>query len=141
MARLTHELLEDNPFTTLQVVLEPTGGLTPEAVQRELGLRLLSDSMAACQDNPTYLDKHYALHAGRPNGAKRFIVLLPLALRDYLPRNWAEDVGSIATIAWRAGPDDVPSEHELAPYECTWAGRLSGRPIDRQALPEDLLAT
>ena len=37
VAGLIRELLTVNPFTTLQVVLEPVGELTPEAVRREVG--------------------------------------------------------------------------------------------------------
>ena len=60
MAGLIHELLRENPFTSLQVVLEPAGELTPEAVQHEVDGPLLSELMAACQVNPTYLDRYYA---------------------------------------------------------------------------------
>ena len=42
MAGLIQDLLRVNPFTTLQVVLEPAGDLTPEAVRREVGPRLLN---------------------------------------------------------------------------------------------------
>lgn len=81
VVQLIRELLQVNPFTTLQVVLEPTEKLTSEAVQREVGPRLWNELLAVCLANPTYLDKYYALQPGRPNGAKRLIVLLPLSLR------------------------------------------------------------
>src|SRR5689334_6716911 len=45
IAGLIQELLRVNPFTTLQVVLEPVGELTADAVQREVGARLLSGLM------------------------------------------------------------------------------------------------
>jgi radical SAM superfamily enzyme YgiQ (UPF0313 family) len=122
MAGLIREVLRVNPFTTLQVVLEPAGDLTAEAVRREVGLRLLGELMAACQANPTYLDKYYALQPGRPNGAKRLIVLLPLALRAQLPRDWGEEVGRLATVVWKVGLAEAPREHEMEPYEFTWAG-------------------
>jgi radical SAM superfamily enzyme YgiQ (UPF0313 family) len=121
VAGLIHELLRANPFTTLQVVLEPTEERTPEAVQREVGVPLLSTLMAACQANPTYLDKYYALQPGGLNGAKRLIVLLPLALREQLPCEWSEDVGSLATVVWRAGVEELPCEDELESYEFAWA--------------------
>jgi radical SAM superfamily enzyme YgiQ (UPF0313 family) len=122
VAGLIHELLRANPFTTLQVALEPAGELTPEAVRREVGARLVSELMAACQANPTYLDKYYALQPGRPNGAKRLIVLLPLALRKQLPLGWREDVGELATLVWRVGHEEAPGEDEMGPGECAWAG-------------------
>jgi hypothetical protein len=119
-AELIDELLRVNPFTTLQVVLEPAGKLTPEAVRREVGASLLSELMAACQANPTYLDKYYALQPGRPNGAKRLIVLLPLALREQLPLEWGEDVGELATLVWRVGLDEMPCEDEMESNEYLW---------------------
>jgi hypothetical protein len=122
VAGLIHELLRANPFTTLQVVLEPSGELTPQAVRQEVGPRLLSQWMAECQTSPTYLDKYYALQAGRPNGAKRLIVLLPLALRGQLPREWAEDVGRLATVVWRIGGEGVLQGDEMDAFEAAWPG-------------------
>jgi hypothetical protein len=119
-ARLIRTLLRENPFTTLQVVLEPSGEATAEAVRDEVGARLLGELMAACQANPTYLDKYYALHPGRPNGAKRLIVLLPLTLRERL-REWTEDVGQLATVVWRVDPEQAQGVAEMEPYEFTWA--------------------
>jgi hypothetical protein len=117
---LIQELLRVNPFTTLQVVLEPAGELTPEAVRREVGPHLLGELLAACQASPTYLDKYYALQPGRPNGAKRLLVLLPLALREQLPPGWGEDVGKLATVVWRVGVEEAPREEEMETYEFAW---------------------
>jgi radical SAM superfamily enzyme YgiQ (UPF0313 family) len=122
VAALIEEVLRVNPFTTLQVVLEPAGGLTPDAVQREVGARLLSEWLAACQANPTYLDKYYALQPGRPHGAKRLMVLLPLALRERLPPEWTEDIGELATLVWRVGLEAMPGAEEMEAYECAWEG-------------------
>jgi radical SAM superfamily enzyme YgiQ (UPF0313 family) len=121
-AGLIEDLLRANPFTTLQVVLEPSSELSPEAVQREIGPRLLSELMAACQANPTYLDKFYALQPGRPNGAKRLIVLMPLALREQLSLAWSQDVGELATLVWQADHEEKRCEEELEPHEFAWAG-------------------
>ncbi len=129
VAALIQELLRVNPFTTLQVVLEPAGELTPEAVRREIAERLLDDLTAACQASPTYLDKFYALQPGRPNGAKRLIVLLPLALRERLPRGWGEQVGGLASVAWRVGDGPAPREDETEPYEFAWAGPSAADPV------------
>ena len=77
-------LLEENPHTTLQVVLEPAGDprrLTPET------LELL---LATCYRNPTYLDRYYSLHPGRLLGSKRLAVVLP--------PEWGQRVGE----RWRA---------------------------------------
>jgi radical SAM superfamily enzyme YgiQ (UPF0313 family) len=121
VAKLILELLQVNPFTTLQVILEPAGKLTPQTVRREIGARLLSELMSACQTHPTYLDKYYGLQPGRPNGAKRLIVLLPLALRDQLPREWGEDVGKLATVVWRVGVEETHREGEMESHEYAWA--------------------
>src|SRR5262249_46032843 len=111
-AALARELLDANPFTTLQVVLEPDGG--PEAVRREVSGRLLGGLLAACQASPTYLDRFYALQPGRAGGAKRVVVLLPAAWRAELGPGWAEEAGEVATLAWRGAVE----EEALAAHEC-----------------------
>ena len=80
MAALVREVLGANPFTTLQVVLESAGRSDVEDIRQQLSPRYLAALAATCQESPTYLDKFYALQPGRPNGAKRIIVLLPLSL-------------------------------------------------------------
>ena len=105
---LVKQLLHENPFTTLQVVLEPTGDcrtLTPAA---------LEELLAACQVRPTYLDRFYALQPGRPIGAKRLIVLVDWDERERLGREWSESVGEFATIMWRGTEGE---RAELDEYE------------------------
>jgi radical SAM superfamily enzyme YgiQ (UPF0313 family) len=68
--RWIERLFEETPFTTLQVLLEPLGdprSITPEVLELLWG---------ACQRQPTYLDRYYAMQPGRPLGAKRIVVLL-----------------------------------------------------------------
>ena len=120
-ANLVQEVLEANPFTTLQVVLEPTGELTADSVQSELRPRSLGELLAVCQTNPTYLDKFYALQPGRPSGAKRIIVLLPLALRERMPFDWVDAVGEAATLVWGGGAHEVDG---LEPHEYAWTGTI-----------------
>jgi radical SAM superfamily enzyme YgiQ (UPF0313 family) len=117
IAKLIRGLLQDNPFTTLQVVVEPAGKLSSEVVCREIGPSLLGALMAVCQASPTYLDKFYALQPGRINGSKRLIVLLPLSLRKQLPFAWVEAVGEAATLVWRAGPGEMLADGRLEPHE------------------------
>ena len=64
-ADLVRQLLADNPFTTLQIILEPLGDPT------ELTVRTLEILREACYCQPTYLDKFYSVLPGRPKGAKR----------------------------------------------------------------------
>jgi hypothetical protein len=111
-AALVRRVLEEGPFTTLQVVLEPaggTGGLSPG---------LLEGLLAVCQERPTYLDKYYALQPGSLNGAKRLVLLLPATLREGLGEDWIVAVGEAATVVWR-GADQGPEE-EMAAHEYAW---------------------
>src|SRR5262249_38367391 len=61
ITRLIRTLLLDDPFTTLQIVLEP-GRTVPDP-------EWLSRLFTSCQDNPTYLDRFYALQPGRAAGS------------------------------------------------------------------------
>src|SRR5581483_6367488 len=94
-------MLKADPFTTLQVVLEPNADMDPPSTRSAISRQVLESLTAVCQANPTYLDRYYALQPGRPNGAKRLIVLLPAARRAYLDQEWMEEIGSYATIVWR----------------------------------------
>jgi radical SAM superfamily enzyme YgiQ (UPF0313 family) len=118
MERVIGALLDANPFTTLQVVLEPRGELTAESVQREINPHLLGDLMSTCLAQPTYLDKFYALQPGRANGAKRLIVILPLSVREVMPTDWLDAVGESTTLVWRTS--EPASDGSLAPYEHFW---------------------
>jgi radical SAM superfamily enzyme YgiQ (UPF0313 family) len=120
-AALIRTVLAANPFTTLQVVLEPSGSLDPPAVRQELGPRLLEALLAVCQESPTHLDKFYALQPGSANGAKRLIVLLPLSLRPAVGPEWIEGVGESATLVWRTPAAEGCAEEEMDAHEYSWA--------------------
>ena len=62
---LIRDVLDANPFTTLQVVLEPCGAPDADYVQHQLNDNWLQTLLPACQEAPTYLDKYYALQPGR----------------------------------------------------------------------------
>jgi hypothetical protein len=108
-AALIRRVLDDNPYTTLQVVLEPIGET------RHVTPALLESLLAVCQERPTYLDKFYALQPGRPNGAKRLIVVLPAARRRSVDPDWLTEIGATASVVWRGA--DVPVEQELDAFE------------------------
>jgi radical SAM superfamily enzyme YgiQ (UPF0313 family) len=112
---LVREVLDANPFTTLQVVLEPSGG---EGVEDQLRPPFLGALLAVCQERPTYLDKFYALQPGRVNGAKRLVVVLPVGLRPALAAGWVEDVGEYATLVWRGAAGDA--EEDMGAHEYAW---------------------
>jgi radical SAM superfamily enzyme YgiQ (UPF0313 family) len=115
-AALVRQILADNPFTTLQVVLEPPNSADAAAVRRQFRPGLLEMLVAACQESPTYLDKFYALQPGALNGAKRLILLLPMALRAQLGAEWLEEIGACATAAWRGAASLAPTEMEAHEY-------------------------
>jgi hypothetical protein len=115
-ALITH-LLNESPYTTLQVILEPPmdNGQRATDIRQSLSRQTLETLMAACQQNPTYLDRFYALQPGRPIGAKRLVVLLPLAERSRLAPAWLAGVGDFATLVWR-GTEDAAVELEEHEY-------------------------
>jgi radical SAM superfamily enzyme YgiQ (UPF0313 family) len=119
-ARCIREVLDANPFTTLQLVLEPAPGLDPGSVQDAVSPRLLARLTAACQERPTYLDRFYALQPGRPNGAKRLVVLLPADLRPQLQPDWIEEVGASATLVWRGSAAAEKSADGFESFEYSW---------------------
>jgi hypothetical protein len=98
--RCIRHVLENNPFTTLQVVVEPRK-LDPGSIESTVTPDLLAALDSACHAYPTYLDRFYAFQPGRPNGAKRLVVLLPAQLRSRRDSAWLEQVASLATVAWR----------------------------------------
>jgi radical SAM superfamily enzyme YgiQ (UPF0313 family) len=109
-------LLADNPFTTLQIVLEPTAAEPGELV-RTLPPDLAEGLLAVGQESPTYLDKFYALQPGRPAGAKRVVVVLPLTLRDAVDPGWLEELGATASVVWRGTGGPAPDPDELDVFE------------------------
>jgi len=107
-AEIVGRLLEENPHTTLQVVLEPT------AEPRRLTDRALQTVQEACFRSTSYLDRYYSLHPNPLLGAKRLIALAPLGDRAGLGPAWIDRAGMYASVAWSGG--DVPEE-ELAGHE------------------------
>jgi len=91
---LLRQLLDDNPHTTLQVVLEPTA--RPES----LNAAVLEGLLATCYQTTSYLDRFYSMHPDELRGAKRLIVVVREAERGRLGRRWAQAVGNYATLMW-----------------------------------------
>jgi radical SAM superfamily enzyme YgiQ (UPF0313 family) len=128
IAGLIRELLAANPFTTLQVVLEPTGRVDDRAVNDAIDPAFLNALLAACLENPTYLDKFYALLPGRPNGAKRLVVLLPLERRAASDADRVAGAGSFASVVWRSHTSDAEPD-DLEPHEYVWCENLLVSPL------------
>ena len=83
------QLLEENPYTTLQLILEPT------ADPQSLSPATLESLLAVCFRNPTYLDRFYSVLPGRPKGAKRLIVALrPIGAPPSTPAGSAKSANS-----------------------------------------------
>lgn len=96
-AELIARVLFEAPHTTLQIVLEPT------ADPRSLTPATLETLRRACYGSVSYLDRYYSLYGGQARGAKRLVVLLPLAERDRLGPAWRQDVAEYGTIVWYGG--------------------------------------
>lgn len=108
MERRIDQCLSENPHTTLQVVLEP--GTHPETVTPDLLIGLLRTSYRLS----SYLDRFYSMAPGRRKGAKRFILLLPLEIRDELGDEWIDRVGNYADVVWQGTED---ATEEMAEFE------------------------
>jgi radical SAM superfamily enzyme YgiQ (UPF0313 family) len=119
-ARCIRRVLDANPFTTLQVVLEACCDSSARVLEQSFSPRACKTLTAACQANPTYLDRYYALQPGRPNGAKRLIVLLPAPCRPLLNPEWIDWIGAYATIVWRQPAEKVCPEEDFQAHEYTW---------------------
>lgn len=104
-ASMVERVLADNPFTTLQVVLDPTDD------PRSVSTAALDALAQACFARPTYLDRFYAVQPGRPKAAKRLVALAPFSQRAGLA-DWARDVGEVATVVWRGASDCEESLEE-----------------------------
>ncbi len=123
---LIRQVLQDNPFTTLQVVLQPAPGTdalgspTARQVQEQVNADVLERLLTVCQSRPTYLDRYFALQPGSTNGAKRLIVLLPRSLRNQVERDWIEEVGERATLVWKGAEHEAPGSEDLADHEFAW---------------------
>lgn len=104
---LLRQVLEENPHSSLQVILEPT--LATTELPASLDERLLATLWRVCQERPSYLDRFYAIQPGRLLGAKSLVLLLPDGLADQLPGGWLEAVSEFATVT---------SRMEMQPAEC-----------------------
>jgi hypothetical protein len=103
---LIRRLLEDNPHSTLRIVLEPTGDPT------SLTMSFLQAVRTACLQDPSYLDRFYSMQLGRPKGAKHIVIRLPWTARDLAGLDWIDDVGQFASIVWTG--EGLPSEEDLS---------------------------
>ncbi len=104
--RLIRQLLDDNPHSTLRIVLEPT------ADPACLTMSFLQAIRTACLKEPSYLDRFYSMQLGRPKGAKHIVIRLPWSARESAGLDWIDDVGQFAAIVWTG--EDIPAEADMA---------------------------
>jgi hypothetical protein len=117
--RLIEQVLDENPHTTLQVLLEPDegGSITPA---------FLADLRRTCYRRTTYLDRFYSILPGPMKGSKRLVVLLDAAERDRLGAEAIATIGEFAAIVWGgqfADPTCELGEHEYVAGETCCALR------------------
>ncbi len=87
--RALQAILNANPHSTLQVVLEPVGDpcrLQPEFVEEVL---------AVCYREPNYLDRYYSLNPQGMLGSKRVVIKLS---DDDVDDDWADSMLDSATL-------------------------------------------
>jgi len=108
-AGLIRTVLDENPHTTLQVVLEPTGDA------ERLTIATLAMLLEACYRTTSYLDRYYSLHPGRLLGAKRLLILLPAEKRAHVHPDWISATAEYATLVWHGGS---LAPGELLEHEC-----------------------
>ena len=104
--------LREDPFTTLQIVLDAGENLDADEVRQSIDASVVAGLLKACLEQPSYLDKFAAWQPGRAIGAKRVILLLAAATRAGLSAQWLDEIQQIATIVWRDGETSELVEHE-----------------------------
>jgi radical SAM superfamily enzyme YgiQ (UPF0313 family) len=93
---IIRRLLDENPHTTLQVLLEPgdAGSISPA---------FLADLRRTCYRRTTYLDRFYSILPGPMKGSKRLVVLLDAGDRERLGLEAIAALEEFCTIVWRGG--------------------------------------
>lgn len=93
------QVLADNPHSTLQIVLEPSGD--PHNLSRECIDRLLQ----ACYQSPNYLDRYYSLNPHGLLGSKRVLVVVDEFSEEHCDPDWLEAMEESATLCWSTTTD------------------------------------
>ncbi len=126
IAQHLRRVLAANPFTTLQIVLEPSDTCMSTWPTSDLSIPSLQELAAVCQESSSYLDRYYGMQPGRAIGAKRLILLLPAESRGNFPEDWLDEAGECATVVWRTEAGSSLHESDLEPYEFCWQGDRTG---------------
>ena len=106
IARLIRQVLNANPFTTLQIVFDLTGCELVQGIEKSLPVALLQTAMAACQESSSYLDRYYAIRRAAARG-QALVLLLPVQARATLSEEWLDSAGELTTLVWLTGGHHV----------------------------------
>ncbi len=99
--KLIEQLLDENPNTTLQVLLEPGDATSITAT-------LLADLQRVCYRRTTYLDRFYSILPGVMKGSKRLVLLLEARDEARFDRETITAIDEFATIVWKAETVALP---------------------------------
>jgi MoaA/NifB/PqqE/SkfB family radical SAM enzyme len=106
--QLIERVLDENPHTTLQVLLEPE-----EA--HSISPAFLAGLRRTCYRRTTYLDRFYSILPGPMKGSKRLVVLLDAGDRERIGADEIAAIGEFAAIVWRGVGSE--SMHDLGEHE------------------------
>jgi radical SAM superfamily enzyme YgiQ (UPF0313 family) len=97
-AQAMRRLLDDNPHTTLQVILDPAGEPS------RLTARTFEAVYTEFYRSTSYLDRFYSLAPGSPpKGAKRLVVTLPGNQYEKTPLEWFDEAEQYASVVANGG--------------------------------------
>ena len=119
---LVRGVLDSNPFTTLQIVLE-TGEEFPFDVFRRI-------EAATRRDVNVYLDRFHEFTPGRKAGAQRIVTVFPAASRDRMDPEWIDDALARTDVVWEAECGDRRLTETERRGEWMWEG--AGRAVPRE---------
>ena len=99
--KLIEQILDENPHTTLQVILEPGNATSITA-------SLLADLKWVCYSRTTYLDRFYSILPGAMKGSKCLVVLLEPRDEALLDPETIAAIDEFATIVWKEEAAPLP---------------------------------
>ena len=99
--KLIEQILDENPHTTLQVILEPGKAASITA-------SLLADFKWVCYSRTTYLDRFYSILPGAMKGSKCLVVLLEPCEEALLDPETIAAIDEFATIVWKEETVPLP---------------------------------
>ncbi len=99
--KLIEQILDENPHTTLQVLMEPGD---PTSITASL----LADLKSVCYSRTNYLDRFYSILPGAMKGSKCLVVLLEPRDEALLDPETIIAIDEFATIVWKEEMKPLP---------------------------------